>query len=230
MKYQDHLFRAAAVSVMLLTGSCAQPMFNDETVMADGAVNHPIRVEPSYEAIKVSFSGAGSSLMPDDDARLGDFVQDYLSHGNGSISVSVPEGPGSADSIRYFGERLASMGVQRSAILVGTHDAANGDMRVEIGYMGYVAHTDPCGDWTQNLDDTGNNLPAPDFGCSVQNNIAAMVADPRDLMGPRGMSQADAVRRNTVVTNYEKGEITSTNKRKSDLGNEQSGGSSAVGQ
>ena len=227
MKHTDLLFRAAAFSAMLVTGSCT-PTLNDGSIVADGAANHPITVEPSYESIKVSFSGAGSPLMPDDTAKLDGFVQDYLAHGNGSISVSAPEGPGASDTIHYFGERLASMGVPRSAILVGTHDVANGDMRVEIGYLGYVARTAPCANWTKNLGYTEDNLPSPDFGCSVQQNVAAMVADPRDLLGPRGMSQTDATRRTAVMGHYEKGEVTSATKRKDDLGNEQSGGSSDV--
>jgi pilus assembly protein CpaD len=213
---------------MLVTGSCT-PTLNDGSIVSDGAVNHPISVEPVYESIKISFSGPGAPLVPDDAARLEGFVQDYLNHGNGSISVSAPDGPGAQETIHYFGERLASMGVARPAILVGTHDVTNGDMRVEISYMGYVARTGPCANWTQNLGYTEDNLPSPDFGCSVQQNLAAMVADPRDLMGPRNMSDADATRRATVVGHYEKGEITSSEKRKGDLSNEQSGSSSDVG-
>ena len=50
-----------------------------------------------------------------------------------------------------------------------------------------------------------------------------MVADPRDLMGPRTMGESDGSRRVTVMGRYEAGEITSANKRKVDLPNEQSG-------
>jgi type IV pilus biogenesis protein CpaD/CtpE len=55
-----------------------------------------------------------------------------------------------------------------------------------------------------------------------------MVADPRDLIQPRDMDNADMARRKTVVGHYEKGEITSADKRKADLPNEQSGTSSQV--
>ncbi len=39
-----------------------------------------------------------------------------------------------------------------------------------------------------------------------------MVSDPRDLLGPRAMDGADASRRATVVTNYEKGMPTAAAK------------------
>jgi pilus assembly protein CpaD len=204
--------RFGAMAAVLLAGSCAAPI-NDTKVVADGTVNHPITVSPSYHSIKVSFAADNQGLLPEDSAKLDAFVADYTTHGNGAISVSVPAGPGAATSIHYFGERLADMGVARSNILVGTHDvAANKDMRVEIGYVGYVAHTDPCGDWSQDASDTSDNLPMPDFGCATQHNLAAMVADPRDLVSDRPLGESDATRRGVVMGKYEKGEPTTATK------------------
>ncbi len=115
------------------------------------------------------------------------------------------------------------MGVPRSKILVGTHDEANGDARVELAFIGFAAHTDPCGNWSKELTETQTNDTAPNFGCSVQQNIAAMVADPRDLVEPQGMTAEDANRRDTVVGKYVKGQITQADKNKSDKADEQSG-------
>jgi pilus assembly protein CpaD len=140
----------------------------------------------------------------------------------------VPEGSYSAATISYFGERLADMGVPREHMLVGTHEVVNGDTRVELGYVGYAAHTDRCGDWSENLADTGQNTPQPNFGCAVQQNVAAMVADPRDLIEPRGLGDSDAARRTTVVGKYEQGNTTAADKNKADKNNEQSGTSSEV--
>ena len=151
-------------------------------------------------------------MLPDDSAKLDAFVGEYIARGNGAISVSVPAGPGAATSIHYFGERLADMGVARANILVGTHETPGKDGRVEIGYVGYVAHTDPCGDWSEDAGDTSSNLPMPDFGCSVQHNIAAMVADPRDLVSERPIGTVDATRRATVMGKYEKGDVTAATK------------------
>jgi pilus assembly protein CpaD len=55
----------------------------------------------------------------------------------------------------------------------------------------------------------------------VQQNIAAMVADPRDLMAPRPMAPMDANRRATVLEHYEKGEVTQATKKTSDQSVEQ---------
>jgi pilus assembly protein CpaD len=120
------------------------------------------------------------------------------------------------------------MGVPKDHILVASHDAPDGDMRVEINYVSYQAHTDKCGDWSENLAYSADNLTPKNFGCAVQQNIAAQVSDPRDLLGPRPMEAASAVRRATVVGNYEQGKITQADKNKSDKQNEQSGTSSNV--
>jgi pilus assembly protein CpaD len=201
------LLRAASVGAVLMAGSCAAPT-NDGTVFADGLRNHPITVAPHYETVRVAFSDSSAGLSPEDGAQLTGFVEDYLSRGDGALSISAPRGPNSSAALAWFGEHLARMGVPRARILVGTHDAANGDARVEIGYIVYSARTDQCGNWTEDASDTANNLPMPDFGCSVQHNVAAMVADPRDVVAPRGMDAGDATRRQTVVGSYEKAQST----------------------
>jgi pilus assembly protein CpaD len=213
--------RMAALAAALLAGSCASDDGDSGRFSPDGAANHPIVVEPGTRSLKLPFSAGEAGLLPEDASRLEAFVSDYANDGNGAISISAPEGVESNVAITYFGERLAEMGVPRSRIIVGTHEA--NDKQVELDFISYTAHTDKCGDWSQDLAATAHNDTAPNFGCSVQQNIAAMVADPRDLIEPRGMGAADATRRNDVVTKYEKGAITQADKNKSDKSNEQSG-------
>jgi pilus assembly protein CpaD len=194
----------------------------------DGAFNHPITVEPSYQSLKLYYSPADSGIQPNDQARFKAFITDYQAHGNGSIAVSAPSGMNSQAMIGFFAQRINDMGVSKDHILVATHDAPDGDMRVEINYVSYQAHTDKCGDWSQDLAYTDDNDTPKNFGCSVQQNIAAQVADPRDLIQPRDMDASNSARRATVINNYEQGKITSATKNKADMGNEQSGTSSDV--
>ena len=224
----NKLMRFAVLAAVLAAGSCAAPS-NDLVTSTDPEVTHPITVQPEYRAVKVSFSGVNAGLMPEDAAKLDGFVREYLDHGDGSISVSPPDGPDAERAIAYFGERLASMGVPRGRILVGSHPVADGDGRVEVSFVTYVAHTTPCGDWSRNAADTADNLPMPDLGCSSQHNLAAMVADPRDLEQPRGMDASDATRRTTVMGHYEKGEITQATKHTTDSPTEQSAPGSGIG-
>jgi len=225
----DNLLRGLALGCILVAGSCAAS--NDGSMITqDGAINHPIAVEPNYRELKVQFAGGPEGMTPDDAARFDNFLADYRAHGNGSLGISVPGGPPSHAAITFLAERAAASGISRDRILVSTHDVANGDYRVDVSYITYAAHTDSCGDWSENLAFTGDNLTPKNFGCSVQHNIAAMVADPRDLLGPGGMGPVDTTRRAVVMDHYEKGEITQAEKHTNDKSVEQSAGASTIGQ
>lgn len=205
MSRMKQLVTGGALIAVLLAGSCAAPM-NNGSIVADPTVNHPITVEPDTRTLRLSFAGDG--LTADEAQSFDRFVGDYLSRGNGAISIAAPAGPGAGDAIRYFGERLINLGVPRSRIVVGSRPVTGGDSRVEVAYVAYVAHTGACGDWSKDLSETASNLPGPNFGCASQHNLAAMVANPHDLETPRTMTAPDATRRVTVVGKYQKGEST----------------------
>jgi pilus assembly protein CpaD len=223
----DNLLRGLAPGCILIAGSCAATNGGD-SLAEDGIANHPITVEPSYRELKVQFGGP-EGLNPDDAARFDNFLDDYRAHGNGSLGISVPGGPASRAAITFLAERAAASGISRDRILVSTHDVANGDFRVDVSYIAYTAHTDTCGDWSENLAFTADNLTPKNFGCSVQHNVAAMVADPRDLLGPRRFEPADAVRNGVILDHYQKGEPTAATKHTSDMSVEQSAPGSDVG-
>ena len=52
------------------------------------------------------------------------------------------------------------------------------------------------------MTNTVQNRNYENFGCASQANLAAMVAEPMDLIGPRQMSPIDAVRRGQVIKDY----------------------------
>jgi pilus assembly protein CpaD len=224
----DYLLRAAALVSILAAGSCS--VTNDAMVSEDGARNHPITVEPSFRELKVQFAGGADGMNAEDAAKFDAFLADYRVHGNGSLGISVPNGiPGRA-ALTALAERAAATGISRDKILVSTHDVANGDNRVDVSYIAYTAHTQACGNWSENEAFTLDNQTPKNFGCSVQQNIAAMVADPRDLLGPGAMGPVDTERRAAVMDHYEKGEVTQAAKHSSGSGSEQSADASSVGQ
>src|SRR6185437_16033019 len=189
------LLRGLCLSAVLMAGSCTSP-FNDASgSFDDPLVNHPIMVEPTYQSLKISYAASG--LNVEDTSHLDAFVAAYRQHGNGKIAISVPNGLQQA--VVSLADRINEMGVSRDQILVASHDAPAGDVRVELNYISYQARTAPCGDWSTDLTYTADNRNAPNFGCANQHNLAAMAADPRDLLGPHPMDSADARRRQTVI-------------------------------
>ncbi|MEI9885288.1 MAG: CpaD family pilus assembly protein [Rhizomicrobium sp.] len=205
-------FRVVSLLAVLAAGSCAAPMNDGEGLFDDPIANHPIQVQPSFHKLALPFSAPDAGLMPDDATHFDAFVSDYLQHGNGAISISAPSGRDASAAIAYFGERLANAGIARERILVGTHDLAGGDAKVELGYIAYQAVTAPCGNWASNAGYTASNRSSANFGCAVQTNIAAQVADPRDLVAPQPLGPGDAARRATVYDNYRNGKPTGAEK------------------
>jgi pilus assembly protein CpaD len=210
------VLRVASIAAVVLAGSCAAPFNGGDGLVADPAANHPIVVEPHFNAIKLSFSAPEAGLLPDDSDKFAAFVADYLSRGSGSISISAPPGQDARATFDYFSTRLFNMGVPKSRIMVGTHEG--NDQRVELGFIAYKASTAPCGDWSENTANTAGNRTAANFGCAVQQNIAAQVADPRDLIEMRPSDPPDATRRAQVIDNYEKGRVTAADKSKDQSG------------
>ena len=223
----DYFLRAAALGAILMAGSCSTTD-PGSMISEDGARNHPIMVEPSYRDLKVRFVGGADGMSAEDAIKFDSFLADYRVHGNGSLGISVPNGPASRAAITYLGERAAATGISRDKILVSARDAANGDTRVDVTYIAYTAHTAACGDWSENESFTMDNTTPKRFGCSVQQNIAAMVADPRDLLGPGAMGPGDTARRAALMDHYEKGEITQADKHTFDKATEQSAGASSI--
>ena len=222
-----HVFRACAGFAALLLAACANPV-NGPLDNLPVEARFPITVEPHMEALRVAVDPARGGLSPQGNADLERFARDYLDNGSGVISISgsrrTPAAPG------VVAERLAALGVPRERIMLANPDALDAGDEVRVSYIRYQAHVEPCGDWSANLGYTASNRPSANFGCATQHNLAAMVADPRDLLGPGGMGPVDTARRAAVMDHYEKGEITQADKRTNDKAIEQSAGASTVGQ
>jgi pilus assembly protein CpaD len=62
--------------------------------------------------------------------------------------------------------------------------------------------TSQCGQWPKDLINDFGNQNYYNFGCATQNNLAAQIANPEDLVAPRGVTPIDATRRNAAIKEY----------------------------
>jgi type IV pilus biogenesis protein CpaD/CtpE len=74
-----------------------------------------------------------------------------------------------------------------------TFEPYGGSKQHPIKVANGKASVEKCGDWSENRADTLDNTFAANHGCAVQSNIAAMAANPNDLVRARRMSRAPAV-------------------------------------
>jgi pilus assembly protein CpaD len=177
-------------------------MANGPEQAYDRDARFPISVQPRMMTLRLLYNGQ-SAL--DDNARgqIARFAQQYLSNGSGSIAVAPPNGNPSAANLAV--DELLENGVGRNQVMVGAANAPGPSDDIRITFIRYVAESAPCGDWSANLGKTASNTVPPNFGCATQRNVAAMVADPRDLVMPDSSGQPDAQRRLTVLDRYRRG-------------------------
>lgn len=204
MNYSMQIFRGCTALAALLVAACASPVNGPEDNLPV-ETRFPITVEPQMQALRLPFNAA-RGLDPAATAELDRFARDYLENGSGTIAVSASRGnPNAAGAIA---DRLAGLGVPRDRIAIGTSEAADAAATVSISYIRYQARAESCGNWPVNLGYTSANKPSPNFGCASQHNLAAMVADPRDLVSPKALEPGDAQRQLTILDKYRKGETT----------------------
>lgn len=224
MTHSPQIFRYCAVCAALLLAACANDSsaVNGPEDSLSPMQRFPITVEAHMESFRLAYDNARNDLDGPSQAELERIAQDYLENGSGAIAVSASRNDRDAPS--RIAERLVALGVERNRILLGNDDGSNPGGELRVSYIRYQADTEPCGDWSQNLGITYTNKPSPNFGCATQHNIAAMVADPHDLVSPKTVESGDAQRRLTVLDKYRKGEATVTAKTQ-----QQSGAISTVG-
>jgi pilus assembly protein CpaD len=93
---------------------------------------------------------------------------------------------------------------------------------IRLSYPRMKAQAGPCGLWP---DDIGPSIKNPgylenrqyyNFGCAYQRNMAAMVANPSDLVQPRPETPPYTIRRSEGFDKYRKGQTTATSYPESD--------------
>ncbi len=111
---------------------------------------------------------------------------------------------------------LTGMGINPDRI---RHRTGGARGEIVVTYRRKFAVTKECGDWSKPINETASNEPYPNFGCTQQHNLAAMVDNPEDFERPRVMSAPDADTRNEVIRRYRKRIDTSSSWTNSLLAN-----------
>jgi len=215
-----HLLAASAL-VLALAGckTTDDPTRVEGWTLVDASERHPILVseQPTTHIVKVARGSNG--LTSAQRAQLLDFADHYRATDTGAsrLVIQAPSGGSNEVSSMYAVSQirglLADQGFAESMISVEAYDA-NGlrEPPIRVSYLRFVAQPPPCGNWSTNLADEPMNLAYPNLGCANQHNLAAMVANPADLLGPRSETARDSERRDQVFTKYINGQPTGARK------------------
>ena len=198
-----------AVAVAALLAGCAQrDSITVGAIPDDYRTNHPIVIAEKNQKIDLPV-GAGDRGMTGSqrDTLLG-FLDGYDRSAAPTLTIQVPSGSANevaaSAAARDFARLAIASGVQRNRLVVTSYQAASSEISspVRVAYVAVRAQTDKCGRWPADLVDTSENKHYADFGCSYQNNLAAQMANPADLLGPRKLSTIDAENRGAVIDVY----------------------------
>ena len=137
------------------------------------------------------------------------------------IVVSAPTGGPSAETAGRMAvavrQRLVAMGAPAAHVRVIGYRAGAPNAPLKVGFVRFKATPPECGEW-ENIAATRDNKAYDNFGCAVTANIAAQVANPEDLLGPRDTTPADAGRRDTVLGKYRSGATSASAKEDQAMG------------
>lgn len=148
---------------------------------------------------------------------------EYKARGHGPFVISYPAEAGNAEAaiaaIAEVRTRLYEHGLDWRQIGGGAYRASGRDSApVIFSFTRYVATAPDCPESWNDVRNTVAGEHWAQFGCATANNLAAMVADPRDLVSPRGMDDPDAARRQSVIEAWRRGEPTATERTQSERG------------
>jgi len=148
-------------------------------------------------------------------AALSDMVDRWRDNGGGPITVQAPSHGGgeSYRSAMAIQEALTGLGLRDTQIKLTGYEASTAEgAPVVVSFASYEARTPKCGqDWDAFTKSADNKVNS-NFGCAITANMAAMVANPADLAGPRSSDPADVQRRETTLGKYRTGAVSSSAK------------------
>lgn len=214
---------AVSVVALGLTGcrSLEDPGQITNWTLVDPSQRHPIMVKQSPSKIHLSVHQGADGLTPHQRARLSNFLAQYRATGMGNSKLVVAAPSGSPNEVAAMHavadirDLISESGFSDDIVSVEAfHDESDPQPPIRVSYLRYVAKGPECGDWSSNLADNPRNLHYPNFGCAQQANLAAMVANPADLLEPRTSAGRDSTRRDVVFGKYYKGESTISSKKK----------------
>jgi pilus assembly protein CpaD len=206
---------ALASLPLIALGGCMQ---TQEQIALSNRMHTQIVAQETTAELKIGTVVAGEKLGARERDAVRGFAMAYQQEGHGSVIISRPSnGPDDISAMRAAADARAMMlaeGVDQNMIAEGTYDGTGArSAPLIISYRTYDAVVPNCPDISHwDFTDTWSNAALPSLGCAVAVNLAAMIANPSDLVGEQSMDPADTARRGIMFSKYRQGETTSASR------------------
>lgn len=183
---------------------------------------HPIAIREGNRVVEVFIGKDRSPLTASQRADVASLAHVWRGESTGGIIISVPHGTpngrASSEAAREVRSLLVASGIPDNLIATRSYQPQDPTKLsvLRLSYSRMVAEAGPCALWPSDLGPTydtsayNENRQFWNLGCSNQRNLAAMVANPADLVQPRGESPSWTSRRTVVFEKYRTGQSGET--------------------
>jgi pilus assembly protein CpaD len=169
--------------LVALSAACANHTAMDEPARGASAVNVPV-IEYTNYAFDVA--APGGNIPASEEGRLDAWFA-TLDLGYGDSVYVDSAAYGARDDVARIAGRYGLLLSQGAPVTQGS--VPSNSVRVVVSRA--RASVPNCPNWSEDSTPTWNNRQSPNYGCAVNSNLAAMVANPEDLI--RGRSGASTV-------------------------------------
>jgi pilus assembly protein CpaD len=211
-----------AIGLLASLAGCGVPRVMPPPAMPyDYRDRHPVVLADAPHVVDLFPAVIGGRVDYTTSGRIREFVDHYRRFGYGSATLRRPVGSASAKhiaaTIPAVRRALTAAGLGAKVMIedyrvTDPHLAAPLRLSASSVKAKVSGH---CGEWPTDLA-SGASLEGWqnenwwNYGCATQQTLAAQIADPRDLAGPRGETPADTILRMRSIDNIRQGKDPST--------------------
>jgi pilus assembly protein CpaD len=166
----------------------------------------------------------GGDISPAELARLGEWADAIGMRSSDQIALEDGSLYSSGSALTAIRGELAKRGASISGVVSNAASTlGSGMMRLRLTRS--IAHVPDCPVWSSRYTADPYNSTSSNYGCATNSNLAAMVANPNDLV--RGQSAKDDNTQHGVraITTYRKKELTGAGELKENATSSEGGGS-----
>ena len=175
---------------------------------------YEIGVKEHREYLEVNLDARDTQLRAAEVMKVRSFLDTYADVGHGPLVISMPksaEAPqlavGAVSEIREFAWEA---GIDYNQMLGAAYDASGRlETPIIMAFKTYKAIAPECPSLAEiDLSNTVSNSETASFGCAVRSNMAAMIAEPADLLGRRAIEEGMIDRQRFQLELWLQGEPT----------------------
>ncbi|ANY21318.1 Pilus biogenesis CpaD protein (pilus_cpaD) [Tsuneonella dongtanensis] len=194
MTIKRHIAGALALSLGLSTAACSGPAWDNASLYS---VRQPVVARTTYTLDLAS--GYEGLSVPEQQRLAGWFEAMDLRYGD-RVSIEDPVANGATKAA------VASLAARHGILLADGAPVTEGYVQpgtARVVITRSSASVPNCPNWERKTDSNYANATSPGYGCSINGNMAAMIANPEDLIaGQKGTGETVIMSSTKAIETY----------------------------